>query len=121
MQLLMGVLRRRREGAALFLSITFVAVFSALAVAMAPISGANVQLAGNEQRTCQALTNAQSGLETVRYHLNVLTVSASAALADEPETRTAERRSAWEKPSPSTPPARKSRHIFLSKTWFPEK
>ena len=88
MQRLTRVLRRRRKGSALLLSIIFIAVFSALAVAMAGISGANVQLATNQHQASQALSSAHSGLEIVRYYLNGLTISASVAPGDRLEALT---------------------------------
>ncbi|MHC4266245.1 MAG: pilus assembly PilX family protein, partial [Planctomycetota bacterium] len=61
---------RKRCGAVLILSMIFVLIFSALAVSFAAFSGANVQLATNQQKTSQALATAESGLEVTRYWLD---------------------------------------------------
>ena len=45
----------------------FVVVFSALAVALAGVSGTNVQVAANHHRVNMALHAAQSGLECAKY------------------------------------------------------
>ncbi|MHC4724273.1 MAG: pilus assembly PilX family protein [Planctomycetota bacterium] len=60
----------RRRGAVLLLSMIFVMIFSALAVSFAAFSGANVQLATNQQKVSQALATAESGLEVTRYWLD---------------------------------------------------
>ena len=56
-----------RAGVALLLSMIFIAVFSALAVSMATMSGANVQLASNQHKINAALSAAQSALECGKY------------------------------------------------------
>jgi len=56
-----------RAGVALLLSMIFIAVFSALAVSMAAMSGANVQLASNQHKINSALSGAQSALECGIY------------------------------------------------------
>ncbi len=58
---------RMRAGVALLLSMIFIAVFSALAVSMAAMSGANVQLASNQHKINAALLAAQSGLDCGKY------------------------------------------------------
>lgn len=68
--------RRTRRGAVLVLSLVFVMVFSALAVALASLSGANVEVASNQHRGNQALHAAQSGLECVRFMLTGVTKTA---------------------------------------------
>jgi hypothetical protein len=73
---------RKRRGSVLLLSIIFIALFSALGVAMAAMSGTNVQLASNQRHASQALSSAQSGLEIVRYYLSSLSISASVAPGD---------------------------------------
>ncbi|MBN2128733.1 MAG: pilus assembly PilX N-terminal domain-containing protein [Sedimentisphaerales bacterium] len=64
-----SIIRTRRKGAVLVLSLIFIVMFSALAVAMADISGVNVQVAQNQRQSDQALAAAESGLEVVRYWL----------------------------------------------------
>ncbi len=60
----------RRNGSVLVLSLIFIVMFSALAVAMADISGVNVQVAKNQRDSNQALAAAESGLEVMRYWLD---------------------------------------------------
>lgn len=69
------VTTRRRRGSTLVLSIVFIAVFSALAVAMATVSGTNVQVAENHRKADTARTCANSGLEVVRYWMSKVTIS----------------------------------------------
>jgi Tfp pilus assembly protein PilX len=57
----------KRRGAALILSMIFVLIFSALAVSMATISGANAQLASNQHKINSALYAAASALECGKY------------------------------------------------------
>ena len=59
--------RRPRRGAVLLLAMVFIVIFSALAVAVAGLSGANVQVASNQHRLNTALNAAHSGLECARY------------------------------------------------------
>jgi len=54
-----------------------VVIFSALAVSMATLSGANVQLASNLQSANAALAAAQSGQEVLRYWLSRQLISSS--------------------------------------------
>lgn len=61
--------RTGRRGSALVLSMMFVAVLSAMAMAMATISGANVQVADNQRQSSRALASAHSGLEVLRHYL----------------------------------------------------
>ncbi len=51
----------------LIVAMIFVVIFSALAVSMAAMSGANLQLASNQHKANSALSAAQSGLECGRY------------------------------------------------------
>ncbi len=60
----------------------FVLLFSALGVSMVTMSGANTQLAWNQQQGCRALASAHSGLDVVRYHMRHITVSADVPPAD---------------------------------------
>ncbi|MFH1718401.1 MAG: pilus assembly PilX N-terminal domain-containing protein, partial [Planctomycetota bacterium] len=68
---------RKRRAAALVASMIFVLIFSALAVSMATLSGANVQLASNHRHTNAALAAAQSGQEVIRYWLSRQLLSSS--------------------------------------------
>jgi len=52
----------------------FLALFSALAVALATVSGANFQIAANQHRANAALHAAQSGLECARYLVKSVTL-----------------------------------------------
>ncbi len=78
MKLLRKSAYRKRTGAALILSMIFVLVFSALAVSMAQLSGANVQIADNHRKVNRALESAQSGLEITRHHLANISIAGSA-------------------------------------------
>jgi len=68
---------QKRRAAALVASMIFVLIFSALAVSMATLSGANVQLASNHQSANAALAAAQSGQEVIRYWLSRQLISSS--------------------------------------------
>jgi hypothetical protein len=57
----------KRQGTALLISMIFIVVFSALAVSMATMSGANVQLASNQHKVNSSLSAAQSGIECGKY------------------------------------------------------
>ncbi|MDI6450606.1 pilus assembly PilX N-terminal domain-containing protein [Anaerobaca lacustris] len=63
-----------RRGSALVLSLLFLTVLSAMAIAMATISGANVQVAHNQRQGGWALAGAHSGLEVLRYYLKDVSV-----------------------------------------------
>jgi Tfp pilus assembly protein PilX len=67
--------KNTRRGAALIIAMIFMAVLSSLGYAMLSMSSANVQMADNQHQGNLALTNAQSGLEVMRYWFNNLTVS----------------------------------------------
>lgn len=67
-----------RRGSALVLSLLFLAVLSALAVAMATISGANVQVAHNQRQGGWALASAHSGIEVLRYSLKDVSIATGA-------------------------------------------
>ena len=58
---------RNPQGSALLLSLIFVAMFSALAAAMATLSGVNVQVAENLRQVDTTRSCAESGLEVIRY------------------------------------------------------
>ena len=65
-----------RRGAVFIVAMIFVALFSSLGFAMLSMSSANVQMADNQRQGNLALTNAQSGLEVLRYWLDDMGVSA---------------------------------------------
>jgi len=60
----------RQKGSVLILSLIFIAMFSALAVGMATMSGTNVQVAENQMQASQAFAAAESGLEVMHYWLD---------------------------------------------------
>lgn len=61
------------RGAVLVLAMIFLVIFSALAVAMATVSGSNVQVASNQHKVNMALHAAQSGLECAKYLVKTVT------------------------------------------------
>jgi len=63
-----------RRGAVLVLAMIFLTIFSALAVALATVSGANIQVASNQHRNNTALHAAQSGLECAQYLVRTVTL-----------------------------------------------
>jgi Tfp pilus assembly protein PilX len=60
----------------------FLAIFSALAVGMAEMASANIQVASNHRGTNQAFAGAQSGLDVIRHWLNTVNISATVAPAN---------------------------------------
>jgi Tfp pilus assembly protein PilX len=66
-------IRGGRRGAVVVLAMIFIAVFSALAVALATVSGSNLQMASNQHKLNGALHAAQSGLECARYLVRTVT------------------------------------------------
>ncbi len=67
----------KRKGAVLIVAMIFVLIFSALAVSMATMSGANVQLASNHHKVNYALGSAASGLEVQRHWLTPVAMPSS--------------------------------------------
>jgi Tfp pilus assembly protein PilX len=65
----------RHKGTVLIVSMIFVLVFSALAVSMATLSGANVQVAENHHRLDLARACAESGFEVIRFWLSHVSIS----------------------------------------------
>jgi hypothetical protein len=61
---------RGLQGSTLIIVLIFVGMFSALAVAMATLSGANVQIAGNYKKLDTTRAAADSGQEVMRYWMN---------------------------------------------------
>lgn len=72
----------KRKGFALIVSMIFVLVFSAMAVAMFSASGTNVQIAGNHHKANMAFSNAESGLEVMRFWLNRIKMPSSTPVVD---------------------------------------
>lgn len=66
---------QNRRGAALLLSLVFIVMFSTLAVAMAAMSGTNVQLADNQRRSNVARSCAESGHQIIRNWFSYVNVS----------------------------------------------
>jgi len=66
--------RGGRRGVVVVLAMIFIAVFSALAVAMATVSGSHLQVASNQHKLNSALHAAQSGLECARYLVKTVTL-----------------------------------------------
>ncbi|MBP7050217.1 MAG: pilus assembly PilX N-terminal domain-containing protein [Phycisphaerae bacterium] len=64
-----------RKGSALVMSLMFVVMFSALAVALASMSGANVQIAETHRKLDNTRACAESGLEVLRYWMNKVEIS----------------------------------------------
>lgn len=60
-------LRTSRKGMALLVAMVFLAVFSAIAVALAAMSGSNLQAASNQRDYDSALAASQSGIEYAKY------------------------------------------------------
>jgi len=73
---------RRMKGSALILSLVFVAMFFSMAVAVAGMSGANVQIAENQRRLNSARSCAESGLEVLRYWMNKVEISGTTDAED---------------------------------------
>lgn len=71
-----------REGSALITCTIFLVIFTALAVGMATISAANLQVADNHRRANQAFASAESGLEVVRYWMDKIRMPSSTPVSD---------------------------------------
>lgn len=68
---------QKRRGFALIVSMIFVLVFSAMAVAMFTTSSTNAQIAGNHRKANIAFANAESGLEVMRFWLSHIKMPSS--------------------------------------------
>ena len=75
-------IHKNSRGAALIVSIIFILVFSALAVAIAAISGTNVQIASNHHKINSALSSAYSGLEFLRCYFSAITIPGTVSPTD---------------------------------------
>ena len=82
MKLRKGATRANRRGVVVVVSILFVVVFAALAVSIATLSGANVQLASNQHNANCARACAESGLDVIRFWLNRISISGTTAPGD---------------------------------------
>jgi Tfp pilus assembly protein PilX len=71
--------REWRQGSALILSLIFIVIFSAMAVAMAGMSGTNVQVAENQRKLDNTRGCAESGLEVLRYWMSKVEMSGTIA------------------------------------------
>ena len=72
-------LRPYYRGTVLIISMIFILIFSALAVSMATISGANIQIAQNQRNANDARSCAQSGLESIRFWISRLSIPGTTA------------------------------------------
>ncbi len=70
-------LRKFRNGSVLVTSMLVLVLVSAMAVALAGVGGANLQIASNQQHANQAFANAESGLEVMRFWLGRVKVPSS--------------------------------------------
>ncbi len=70
-------LNRKHKGVALLISMVFVAVFSALAIAMFTMSTTNTIAAGNLRQVNDARSTAESGLEMLRYYIEQITIDST--------------------------------------------
>lgn len=73
---------RNLRGSVLVLSLIFIAMFSALAAALATLAGTNVQVAHNLRKTDVARGCAESGLEVMRYWIGKVDMSGTIAHSD---------------------------------------
>ncbi|RPJ37896.1 MAG: hypothetical protein EHM35_05755, partial [Planctomycetaceae bacterium] len=74
--------RAFRKGSALITCTIFLVVFTALAVGMATMSGANLQMSNNQREANSAFASAESGLEVVRYWVDRVRMPSSTPVAD---------------------------------------
>ncbi len=74
--------RGQRPGGTLIIALLFIAIFSALAAAVAAFSGINVHLGDNLRKTTNTRACAESGLEVTRYWLNKVAFSGTTAAGD---------------------------------------
>ncbi len=66
-----------RRGSALIHCILVLVVLSVMAVGLATLSGAHLEIANHQQKANQAFANTESGLEVSRYWLSRVRVSSS--------------------------------------------
>lgn len=70
---------QKRKAVALIVSMTFVLIFSALALSLAALSGTNLQVAENHRKANRARACAESGLEVVRFWLSQISLPGTLA------------------------------------------
>ena len=70
-----------RTGSAMITCVIFLVIFTALAIGLATISGANLQVADNQQEANRAFASAESGLDVLRYWLNRVKLPSSTPAA----------------------------------------
>ena len=75
-------IKKRNRGSVLIMAMILIVICSALAVSMATMSSANIQLASNQHHIDYALASAESGLEIQRYWLTPVMMSSSTPIAD---------------------------------------
>ncbi len=75
-----SVKKRLRRGMAYVIALIFVAVFSALSVAMFTMSGSNLMVAKNYQESNLARSTAESGLQYVTHWMNRVEIPGTTAL-----------------------------------------
>jgi len=68
---------RARRGVALIIAMIFLIVFASLAVSMAAMSGASLQISNNQRDANIAFTATESGVEVFRYWLSDISVPQS--------------------------------------------
>jgi Tfp pilus assembly protein PilX len=68
---------KRNHGSVLIMAMIFIVICTALAVSMASISSANIQLASNQRSVDLALASAESGIEVQRYWLTPVSMPSS--------------------------------------------
>ena len=78
----MNVIKRNHRGVALLMAMIFVAVFSVFAVSLATMSTNNLKISDNYRHANNALTNAQSGVEVIRYYLSEIRILGDVAASD---------------------------------------
>lgn len=74
-------------GTVLVLSLIFLAIFAALAVSVAALAGANIQIASNQSKVNAALAAAQSGLECAKYLVATVPLPSTCVNTIRPEDR----------------------------------
>lgn len=75
-------LRAHSNGSVLITCTIMLVVVSVMAVGLAAISGANLEIADNQQEANRAFANAESGLEVMQYWLSRVKVPSATAPAD---------------------------------------
>ena len=73
---------KRNNGSALIMAMILIVVCTVLAVSMAAMSSANIQLASNQRNVDLAMASAQSGIEIQRYWLTPVSMPSSTPLAN---------------------------------------